>query len=162
MSDPTEWISPGFFVHKDNGKVRLVTDYSGINKYIERPVHPFSSPLDILKGLKPDSKVFIKLDLVQGYFQIPLDESCTDLTTFLLPGGRFKYLHAPMGLNPCSDEFCFKTDMSFEDLDLLKIIDDMLIQARTTPEALAILCQVLIRCREHNITLFPSVSPCKP
>ena len=43
-----EWCSPGFFVPKPNGGVRLVTDYKQINKFIDRPVHPFPSCKDVL------------------------------------------------------------------------------------------------------------------
>ena len=41
---PTEWCSPAFFVPKGDGKrVRLVTDYTKLNKFVVRPVHPFPS-----------------------------------------------------------------------------------------------------------------------
>ena len=36
---PTEWCSPGFFVVKGDGKsVRLVTDYTKLNSFVNRPV----------------------------------------------------------------------------------------------------------------------------
>lgn len=149
----TEWISPAFFVPKPNGKIRLVTDYSVINKFVSRPVHPFPCPIDIVRGLKPTSKVFIKLDAVQGYHQIPLSPDSSDLTTFLLPEGKFKYLRAPMGLNPSSDAWCERSDIAIDGLDVLKIVDDILIQEPTEKAALKTLYDVLLRCREHNITL---------
>ena len=153
VTKPTEWVSPGFFVRKPNGKARLVTDYSAINRFIRRPIHPFSCPLDIVRGIKPKSKFFLKLDAVWGYFQIRLSEESADLTTFLLPEGRFRYLAAPMGLNPSGDEFCFKTDYAFEGLDIEKIVDDILLQAETLEEIYRLLYAVLLRCREHNLTL---------
>ena len=40
-SDPTEWCAPVFFVPKADGLlVRLVTDYTKLNHYVRRPVHP--------------------------------------------------------------------------------------------------------------------------
>ena len=37
-----------FFLAKPDGKrVRLVTDYTGINKFVKRPVHPFPAVRDI-------------------------------------------------------------------------------------------------------------------
>ena len=36
----TEWVSPSMFLPKPNGGVRMVTDYTAINKVIERPIHP--------------------------------------------------------------------------------------------------------------------------
>ena len=149
-----EWCSPGFFVPKPGGKVRLVVDYRGINRHIERPVHPFPSPRDILKGIKPNSKWFLKLDAVQGYYQVPLDEESSSLTTFLLPSGRFRFLRAPMGLSPSSDGFCERTDIILAPVpDMLKIVDDALLQAPTKEELLKKLEVALVCCRKHNLTL---------
>ncbi len=125
VEEPTEWCSPGFFVPKPNGKVRLVVDYRDLNKYSERPIHPFTCTRDALRGVLPTSTHFIKLDAVQGYYQIPLDEASSYLTTFLLPSGRYRYLRAPMGLNSSSDAFNYKTDLAFLPVpDLVKIVDD--------------------------------------
>ena len=77
---------------------------------MDRPVHPFPSSSDIIRGIDPSSKVFIKLDAVQGYYQIELDRESSLLTTFLLPSGRYVYLRGPMGLNATNDEFCRRTD----------------------------------------------------
>lgn len=153
MSEPTDWISPAFFVPKPDGRVRLVCDFTGLNKFVSRPVHPFPCPHDIIRGLKSTSKFFIKLDAVQGYHQIPLCEESQKLTTFLLPEGRFCYLRAPMGLNASSDAWCSRSDEAFLNLDILKIVDDVLIQAPNKEEAFIILEDVLLRCREFGITL---------
>ena len=83
---PTEWCSPAFFVVKPDGKsVQMVTDYTGLNCYVKRPVHPFSCVTEILQSIK----YFAKFDAVNGYFQIALDKESSLLTTFLLPSGRY-------------------------------------------------------------------------
>ena len=106
VEGPTDWVSPAKFVAKANGGVRLVTDYVQLNKFVERPIHPFPSTQDIIQNIPADANVFAKMDAVHGYFQIPLDEESSKLTTFLLPSGRYRYLRAPMGLNASSDEWC--------------------------------------------------------
>ena len=58
-----------------------------------------------------------------------------------------------MGLNPSSDEWCSRSDFALEGLDVLKIMNDILIQAPTEHEALIILHAVLLCCRAHNLTL---------
>jgi hypothetical protein len=152
---PTEWISPAFFVAKPDGiRVRLVTDFTGLNKFISRPVHPFLCPQDIIKGILPTSKYFITLDAVQGYYQVPLDAESSDLTTFLLPDGKYKFLRAPMGLKPSSDEWCQRSDIVFANIPgLLKIVDDILIQAPNKVVALTYLEKVLLAAQKHEITL---------
>ena len=49
---PSEWCSPAFFVPKPDGKrVCLVTDYTKLNRYVKRPVHPFPSVQDIVQSI---------------------------------------------------------------------------------------------------------------
>ena len=152
--ETTEWCSPGFFVPKPNGKVRLVVDYRQINKFIDRPVHPFPSPRDIVKDIKPESKWFVKMDASQGYYQVPLDKESKNLTTFLLPSGRYRFTRAPMGMNNSSDYFCSKTDNILSPIpNVLKIVDDALLQAPTRKQVLQKLRTALECCRKHNFTL---------
>ena len=153
-NENVEWCSPGFFVPKPNGKVRLVTDFRQINQFIDRPVHPFPSCQDIIRGIKHDSQWFLKFDAVHGYFQVPLDAESARLTTFLVESGRYRFLRAPMGLNPSSDHFCARTDAAFAGVrDLLKIVDDGLLQAPTKPVLLKEFRNVLECCRKSSITL---------
>ena len=89
VSEVTDWCSPGFFVAKSDGRVRLVTDFTHLNRYVNRPVHPFPSTRDILQAIPPDAVYFMKMDAVHGYFQLALAEESSFLTTFLLQQGKF-------------------------------------------------------------------------
>ncbi len=155
VQEPTKFISRGFFVNKPGGGLRLVTDYqSTLNPYVLRPVHPFPSSRDILKLIMPDARYFAKLDAVQGYLQIPLDEESSLLTTFLLPSGRYRYLRAPMGLNASSDEWCSRSDAAIQGLEgVLKLVDDILVLAPSLELLETRLRAVLTRCRENGITI---------
>ena len=126
---PTKWCSPAFLVPKGDGKhVRLVTDYIKLNRFIVRPVHPFPSVSDIIQSIPAPAACFAKLDATHRYFQIPLDEEASRLTTFILPSGRFRYLRAPMGLSSSSDEWCRHSDRVVEGFSWChKIVDDILI-----------------------------------
>ena len=156
VSEPTDWISPAHFVPKEGGKggLRLVTDFTALNRFVKRPVHPFPSSKDIIQFLDPTSTCFAKLDAVQGYFQIPLEESSSFLTTFLLPQGRFRYKRAPMGLNASGDEWCYRSDLALVGLPgVKKLVDDILIQAPNEKILLQRIRSVLERCREHRVTI---------
>ena len=154
-SDQSEWCSRGFFVPKPDGKrLRLVVDLSPLNKYIARPIHPFVAGVDLIKNIKPDSKVFCKLDAVQGYYQISLSKESRPLTTFLLPQGRFRYCRCPMGLNASSDHYNKRSDEIFRGLPgVLKLIDDILIEAPDEDTLFKRIETVLQRCKEHNVIL---------
>ena len=153
-SEPTDWVAPAHFVPKKNGKVRLVTDYRVLNQLIVRPIHPFPSAKDIVRRIEPSSKFFAKIDAIHGYYQIPLDTPTSKLTTFLLPSGRYRYLSAPMGLCPSSDEFCRRTDQAFEGLSwFLKLVDDGLIQSPDEETLIERIKIILERCRQFNIKI---------
>jgi hypothetical protein len=87
-----------------------VTDYTQINKFVMRPVHPFTSPVDVMALIKTESCIFSKLDAYSGYFQIPLEPKSLLMMTFILPSGKYRYTLLPMGLNASSDEFCHCTE----------------------------------------------------
>ena len=131
VNKPTPWCAPGFFVPKPNGtSVRLVTDYTRLNKFVKRPIHPFLSATEIMQSIPESAKFFEKLDAVHGYFQLALDEESSLLTTFFIPSGRYRYLRAPMGLSSSSDEWCRYSNFVIERCEFAKkIIDDILIWA---------------------------------
>ena len=110
VSEVMDWCRPGFFVAKSDGRVRLVTDFTHLNRYVNHPVHPFLSTRDILQAIPHDAIYFLKMDAVHGYFQLALAEESSFLTTFLLQQGKFRYLRAPIGLNASSDEWCCHSD----------------------------------------------------
>ena len=155
VDTPTAWCSPGFFVPKPDGKsVRLVTDYTKLNKFVKRPVHPFPSSKEIIQSIPSSATIFATLDAVHGYFQLALDKESSELTTFLLPSGRYKYLRAPMGLSASSDEWCRHSDVVIEGLPFAKkIVDDILIWASNLTELKQNIKTILDKCREVNITI---------
>ena len=94
----------------------MVTDFTQLNKFIKRPIHPFPIAADIVQRIPKGAKIFAKLDALQGYHQVPLAEDCRHLTTFLLPQGKFRYKRGPMGLKSTNDVYCAKTDKAIKDL----------------------------------------------
>ena len=138
----------------DGKRVRLVTDYIKLNKYVVRPVHPFPSVADIIQSIPASSTCFAKLDATHGCFQLPLNEEASRLITFLLPSGRYRYLRAPMGLSSSSDEWCRHSDLVVEGFPWCrKIVDDILIWASTPTELEERLHAVLQRCERLHVTL---------
>ena len=131
-----------------------MTDFTGLNRRIRRPIHPFPSPHDIISGLDPKSKVFAKLDALSGYHQVGLSCSASLLTTFLLPSGMYWYLRAPMGLSSSSDEFCRRSDLVFTSLPgIHKLVDDILVEATDLADLEEKLRLVFQRCQTHGFTL---------
>ena len=153
---PSDWISPSMFVAKPKGGVRLVTDFSGLNKYVRRPNWPFPTPNEVMTSMSKDTKYFCALDARHGYFQVKLSEKAKQLTTTMLPQGRYRYCRAPQGCCSSSDEYCARTDTALAGLkNVHKIIDDILVTASSVEELAKNVTAVLQRCRENGITLSP-------
>ena len=156
--EASQWIAPAFFIPKsDHQSLRFVVDYSGLNKYIVRHVHPFPTATDIINNIPNDSKWFMTLDALSGYFQILLSDEASRLTTFLIPQGRFRFKVAPMGLSASADEWNRRSDMAlFQDGNIpgvMKIVDDILICGATLPELHNKAETVLKRLRKANIKI---------
>ena len=157
-TEVTEWISPSMFVPKHNGGCRLVTDYTRLNRFIERPVHPFMSAQDCLKQISPTAKVFATLDAVSGYFQVPLSEEASKLTTFLTMWGKYRYTRGPMGCKATSDWWCQLSDQITIDFQAwsAKIVDDVLIWADDLEQLDDRIHKIMEKCRDHQITISAS------
>ena len=60
VNKPSQWCTPGFFIPKPNGTtVRLVTDYTKLNKFVKPPIHPFPSATEILQSI-PKTAIFLQ------------------------------------------------------------------------------------------------------
>ena len=99
----SEWCSPMSFVPKADGDVRKVADLVHLNKFVERPTHPFPTPKDIVAMVPGTWRYFAVFDAKNRYWQIPLNEQSKPLTTFITKWGRYRYLRAPMGLASSGD-----------------------------------------------------------
>ena len=156
-NEPTMFLHPGFFVMKNNKKPRLLTDLTGLNLVLERPVYPFLSTKDLLKKVNPEGRWFAKLDFLKGFFQVALDKASQLLTAFILPEGRFAYTAVPMGCSLSSDVFIQISDMLLSGLGLeghiLKLVDDLLVMAPTKAILIERVTAVLQRCREYGVAL---------
>jgi hypothetical protein len=153
-NEPSDWVSPSIVVPKPNGSIRFVVDYTGLNKFVRRPIHPFQSPTELLTSIPSSSKWFVVLDAVKGYWQVELDKRSRALTTFLTPFGRFRFCRAPMGLNASGDKYCARGDRALSGLKgIKKIVDDIIIFGSNLEELAQRTEAVLQRCLEHGITL---------
>lgn len=102
--ETSSWCHPMVVVKKPDGRIRVCIDYTKLNRHVTRSVHPMRTPKDAVDAVRPGDKYFTTADAVQGYWQLLLDPASSHLTTFITPGGRFRFLRAPMGLNATGDE----------------------------------------------------------
>ncbi|KAK4315527.1 hypothetical protein Pmani_013220 [Petrolisthes manimaculis] len=141
---------------KKQSGVRLCVDLTRLNRYVKRPVYPVRSPHDAIASVGPEAASFTTLDAKMGYFQIKIAEEDQDLTCFITPWGRYKFLRAVMGLVSSGDEYNRRGDQALGDVpNTIKVVDDILVYDSTYSAHLDHVIQVVQRCNQHGIALNP-------
>ncbi len=92
------WKSPLFLVPKNDGTFRPVIDFWRVNEVTEDDRYPLPVLRDFLMCLGRGNKVFTSLDLVSGYWQLPMAPESRDITDFSTPNGHYEWTLMPFGL----------------------------------------------------------------
>ena len=91
LTEPTHsyWAAPSILLKKKDGSYRLVVDYRGLNKRIEKTSWPLPRLNDIIDSLDGNC-YFSNIDLTSGYFQMALDEEWQNVTAFCNSNGTLQ------------------------------------------------------------------------
>ena len=159
VTEPTEWVSQMAVVHKPNGKLRIGIDPQPLNAALKREYYRLPLLDDVLPKLK-NAKIFSKLDVLEAYWHVRLDEDSSKLTTMITPFGRYRWRRLPFGLKVSSEIFQCKLNEALEGLEgVFSVVDDVVIAGcgQTMDEAQVDnqrkLTETLKRCAEKNIVL---------
>jgi hypothetical protein len=83
------WAFPVVIVPKPDGKWRFTVDYRKLNNIVPRDAFPLPLITDHLTALG-EAKWFTVLDLVSGYWQIPVREEDIEKTAFICSEGLYE------------------------------------------------------------------------
>ena len=126
INEPTDWCAPMVPVVKKDGSIRICTDFKMLNKFLKRERFVIPTFEDMLTKLS-GTKVYTKLDLASGFWQIPLDPETAKLTTFITPFGRFFYKRLPFGISSAPEIFQRTMSQILKGENHVCYIDDVLI-----------------------------------
>ncbi|GFU21599.1 transposon Tf2-12 polyprotein, partial [Nephila pilipes] len=150
VEEPTEWVS-NMVVIDSPKKLRICLDPRPLNEAIQRPHYPIPTA-DALVTKLQGGKVFTILDAKNGFWQLPLDEKSSYLTTFCTPWGRYRFLVLPFGLNSAPEEFQKAMDEIYEDdEDINPYFDDIALGSSTVEEHCRLLRRTLLKARKANL-----------
>ena len=136
-------------------------DYHWLNKKTIQNQYPLPLPEELFDRLG-GSKVFSKIDLKSGYWQIPVQEGDVQKTAFKTRWGLYEYLVMPFGVTNAPAQFMnMMNDLLGEYLDrfVLVLLDDILIYSATVDQHTEHMCQVLQKLKEHR--LYAKASKCE-
>ncbi|WVZ76070.1 hypothetical protein U9M48_024072 [Paspalum notatum var. saurae] len=151
------WGCPALF---DQGGKRLCVDYWPLNAVTIKNKYPLPH-IDILFDQLVGAKVFSKIDLRSGYYQIKIREEDIPKTAFSTRYGLYEYLVMSFGLTNSPAFFMYMMNSVFmNELDkfVVVFIDDILIYSKSEEEHKEHLRIVLTRLREHK--LYAKFSKC--
>ncbi|WVZ70330.1 hypothetical protein U9M48_019005 [Paspalum notatum var. saurae] len=152
---------PALFVEKkDQGGKRLCVDYRPLNAVTVKNKYPLPH-IDILFDQLAGAKVFSKIDLRSGYYQIKIREEDIPKTAFSTRYSLYEYLVMSFGLTNAPAFFMYMMNSVFmNELDkfVVVFIDDILVYSKNEEEHKKHLRTVLTRLREHQ--LYAKFSKC--
>ncbi|WVZ89468.1 LOW QUALITY PROTEIN: hypothetical protein U9M48_035871 [Paspalum notatum var. saurae] len=155
------WGCPALFAKKkDQGGKRLCVDYRPLNAVTIKNKYPLPH-IDILFDQLAGAKVFSKIDLRSGYYQIKIREEDIPKTVFSTRYGLYEYLVMSFVLTNAPAFFMYMMNSVFmNELDkfVVVFIDDILIYSKSKEEHKEHLRIVLARLREHK--LYAKFSKC--
>ncbi len=110
------WNSPLFLVPKKDGSFRPVIDFQKVNEVTEDDRYPLPVLSDLLMSLGQGNQIFSSLDLLSGYWQVPLAPESREVTAFSTPSGHFEWLRMPFGLKSAPITFQRMINTLFSDM----------------------------------------------
>lgn len=92
------WSSPCLLVIKPDGTFRFCTDFRNINA-ITRPDSYLLPRMEDCVDQIGGAAYVTKLDLLKGYWQVPLTPRAKEICSFIMPGGLYSYNVMPYSYN---------------------------------------------------------------
>jgi hypothetical protein len=152
--------APVLFVKKKDGKLRMCIDYRALNSQTIQ--NRYALPrIDELFDRLHGAKVFSKLDLTSGYYQIGVSPKDRHKTAFRTRYGHYEFNVMPFGLTNAPATFQTLMNDIFRDLlDVCVIVylDDILVYSKNKEEHERHLRQVLQRLKDNQ--LYAKLSKC--
>ena len=152
-SSCSPWASPLHMVPKPDGSWRPCGDYRALNLATIPDSYPLPYLADFSAQLHGQA-VFSKLDLLKGYYQIPMNPADVPKTSVVTPFGAFEWLFMPFGLRNAAQTFQRSMDRLVSDLDFAFVyLDDILVASVDLDQHLVHLRVLLDRLRDNGFKI---------
>ena len=150
------YASPVVVVKKRDGSNRVCIDFRKVNKVTVFDPEPMPTAEDLFRQLS-GSRIFSKIDLSKGYWQVPVRKKDIPKTAFVTPDGSYECLRMPFGM--VNSGATLKRGMRKMLTGMDNVVcywDDLLVHTKTWEEHLETLRELFRRLTEANLTVRPS------
>ncbi|XP_068245255.1 uncharacterized protein [Palaemon carinicauda] len=147
------WASPCVLVEKPDGSYRLCTDFRRLNEVTVSDSYPLPRVDDLIDQVS--NAVYVsKIDLLRGYYQVPLADNTKPLTAFTTPDGLYQYTVLPFGLKNAPAVFQRLMDQVISNMPGIRVyLDDIVVFSDTWLEHISMLKDLLGRLRQACLTI---------
>jgi hypothetical protein len=152
-----QWLANIIMVRKKNGKWRMCTDFTDLNKCCPKDNFPLER-IDQIVDTAVGSETMALLDYFSGYHKIWLREEDEENTSFITPFGTYYYLRMPEALRNASSIFGRMTKAALKDQvgkDILSYINDIVMISKTRKNYITDLAETFANMHETRLKLNP-------
>ncbi|RDX96592.1 hypothetical protein CR513_20731, partial [Mucuna pruriens] len=152
------WLANVVMVRKANGKWRMCTDYTDLNKACPKDSYPLPG-IDRLVDNVAGFTFLSFMDAYSGYNQIRMHPHDEEKTTFITEEGAFCYQVMPFGLKNAGATYQRLMDKIFKEIlgrDVEVYVDDMVARSQCMKEHCGALGRIFDVLRKHKLRLNPS------
>lgn len=152
----SDYASPIVLADKKDGSKRICIDFRRLNSKIVKDRYPLPVIEDQIQKLN-SAKVFCTIDLRNGFFHVPVENSSRKYTAFVTQSGTYEFTRAPFGL--CNSPAVFQRFINciFHEMIKEKVVlaymDDLIIPGQSETECLKNLKDVLKLSSEYGLEI---------
>lgn len=147
------WSSPCLLVPKPDSTVRFCTDYRKVNKITVPDSFPMPRVDDCIDTIGSANYVS-KLDLLKGYWQVPLTDRASEISAFVTPDSFMQYTVMAFGMRNAPATFQRLVNQVFAGVpNCTAYLDDVVTYSSTWPEHMALLRTMFQRLADASLTL---------
>ncbi|KAI2661959.1 Retrovirus-related Pol polyprotein from transposon 17.6 [Labeo rohita] len=153
VSSQSAWSSPCVLVPKSDGSFRFCTDYRKINAVTKPDSFPLPRIDDCIDRVGP-AKFVTKLDLLKGYWQVPLTPRAAEISAFVTPDFFGQYSVMAFGMRNAPATFQRLMRLVLQDVpDCEAYLDDIVIFSPSWEEHMNSLRTVFARLAKALLTV---------
>ena len=145
------WCTPHVIVKKKGGDRRAAFDFRGINKVTKDDRYPMPRVDEILDEMSK-SRIFTSMDMMWGYWQIPMKPEDKEKTAFRTRNGLYHWKVMPFGVKNGPATFQRVMNEVLKDIPGVRpYIDDVMVHTPDEKSHLVTLASVLSRLQQAGM-----------
>jgi len=147
------WSSPCLLVDKSDKSDRFCTDFRKVNNVTKPDSYPLPRMEDCIDQVGSASFVN-KIDLLKGYWQVPLTSRAKEVSAFVTPDNFLQYTVMAFGMRNAPATFQRLVNIVLSGLSgCAAYLDDIVVYSESWQKHMEQLAEVFERLRRANLTI---------